>query len=571
MSQGTSLHKHAMDSKVKDMDLQLSRLRLAESASFDSMRNQHEPRCMDGTRIQLLQELQEWSSNPQRSIFWLSGMAGTGKSTIAHTMAHWLYSRHKLAGSFFFRRGGGDLENAAKFVTTLAHQLANFSIPDALPCFKESVCGAIIDHSNVLLQGLRNQWKELVVGPLSGIRSNRRLCLTFVIDALDECDSTDDIRLIIQLFIEFKNITNMDLSVLITSRPEIALKHGFQDVPEIMHRRLDLRDIPREIVKHDIYVFMKEKLRQIKSESNGQSWPTEPDLEALVRRADCLFIYAATVCRFIGSFYDVPEDCVSNILLNKPTGGGDTAALDAMYTQVLSNALAKPEQRTKVTERLTERFKIVVGSIVVLSDMLSVTTLAYLLSMKFETIKVTLGTLGSVLDIPSDTHRPVRLLHPSFRDFLLDEVRCEDKRFLVQGETAHMHLALRCLDIMCQGLRRNPCNLQSPGSSPQEVSEDALNRHLPKHVQYACQYWTEHLACACSVDTTLQHRAQLGLCDDGKIHKFFKGQFLYWLESMSLLGKMPETVLMMKRLSAMLKVSRDAISLQRQILTSYFR
>ncbi len=568
MSQGTSLHKHAMDSKVKDMDLQLSRLRLAESASFDSMRNQHEPRCMDGTRIQLLQELQEWSSNPQRSIFWLSGMAGTGKSTIAHTMAHWLYSRHKLAGSFFFRRGGGDLENAAKFVTTLAHQLANFSIPDALPCFKESVCGAIIDHSNVLLQGLRNQWKELVVGPLSGIRSNRRLCLTFVIDALDECDSTDDIRLIIQLFIEFKNITNMDLSVLITSRPEIALKHGFQDVPEIMHRRLDLRDIPRQTVEHDIYIFIKEKLRQIKSESKGQPWPSEPDLDSLVRRADCLFIYAATVCRFIREPYNVPEDCVSDILLNRPIGGGDTAALDAMYTQVLRSALAKPKVPKGVTELLTNRFKLVVGSIIVLSDMLSVTALGGLLSIKVETVEVTLGLLGSVLDIPSDADRPVRLLHPSFRDFLLDEVRCEDKRFHVQGESAHAYLAVRCLDIMCEGLRRNICNLKSPGSSPQEVSEDALNHYLPKHVQYACQYWTEHLACVCSVDTTLQHRSQLGLCDDGKIHEFFKGQFLYWLESMSIFGKMPETVLMMKRLSAMLKVSCDAISLRRLILIS---
>ena len=553
------------------MDRQLSRLRLAEDASFDSMRNQHESRCMDGTRIKLLQELREWSSNPQCPIFWLSGMAGTGKSTIAHTMAHWLDSEHKLAGSFFFRRGGGDLEKAAKFVTTLAHQLANFSIPDALPYFKESVCGAIIDHSNVLLQGLRNQWKELVVGPLSGIETNRRLCLTFVIDALDECDSTDDIRLIIQLFIEFKNITNMDLSVLITSRPEIALKHGFQDVPEILHRRLDLRDIPRQTVEHDIYIFMKEKLRKIKSESKGQPWPSEPDLVSLVRRADCLFIYAATACRFIGEPYNVPEDCFSDILLNRPTGGGDTADIDAIYTQVLKSAFANPKEPKGVIERLTNRFKLVVGTIVVLSDMLSRAALGGLLSMKIETIEVTLGLLGSVLDVPSDPDRPVRLLHPSFRDFLLDEVRCEDKRLHVKGESAHMHLAIRCLDIMCEGLRRNTCNLRSPDSSPQEVSEDALNLHLPRHVQYACQYWTEHLACACSVDTTLQHRSQLGLCDDGKIHDFFKRQFLYWLESMSIMGKMPETVLMMKRLSAMLRVSCEATSLQRLILNTYLR
>lgn len=539
--------------------MQLGRLPLAEGASFDSARLQHEPQCMAGTREELLVLLQDWTCHPERPIFWLSGMAGTGKSTIARNMARQLCTQQKLAGSFFFSRGVGDLGKATKFVSTLAHQLANMSAPGTSPSVKELVCDAIFENSNVLAQGLRNQWKELIVGPLSRIGSTQ-LALTLVIDALDECNSEDDIRLILQLFIEVKNISNVQLSVLITSRPEITLLHGFQDIPEIMHRRLDLRDIPRDVVDHDIYIFMKEKLGEIKSKS--QDWPSERDLKSLVQKAGCLFIYAATVCRFIGEGFDVPEDCVSNILLNRPTGGGDTAALDTMYTQVLSTALAKPGQSKPMVKGLTDRFKEVAGSIVVLLDMLSVIALAGLLSMKVETVEVTLSKLGSVLDIPSDTERPVRLIHPSFRDFLLDESRCENNRFHVQRETAHTYLALRCLDVLCEGLRRNICNLESPSSSPQEVSQDTINHHLPSHVQYACQYWIEHLACA-----SPQQSSQLGLYDDGNVHGFFKGHFLHWLEAMSIIGRMPETVLMMKRLSAMLKVSRKAISLQRLLLT----
>ena len=551
------MYKYATNSKAKELDLQLAKLRLAEGASFDSARSQHEPQCMADTRVELLQQLHEWASNPEFPILWLSGMAGTGRSTIARTMAHNLYTDNKLAASFFFCRGAGDLGNATRFVSTLAHQLSSISPLGTSPFLKELVCDAIHSNSNTLAQGLRNQWKEFIVGPLSKIESSQRPSLTFVIDALDECDSEDDIRLIIQLFIEVKSISTIRLSALIASRPEITLLHGFQDMPEIMHRRLDLRDIPRRTVEHDIYVFMKEKLGRIKSKSKSQVWPSETDLNSLVRKADGLFIYAATVCRFIRELYEAPEECLSNILLDRPTGGGDTAAIDAMYTQVLSSTLAKPTHQKKMTQWLTDRFKKVVGSIVVLLDVLSVTALGALLSIKVESIEATLVALGSVLDIPSDNTRPVRLLHPSFRDFLLDDTRCEDKRFHVVEETIHTNLAILCLDVLCENLKKNICNLKAPDSSPKEVSEDVLDHYLPKHVQYACQYWTEHLACACSADSSSEQKVRLGLCDNGKVHNFFKRQFLYWLESMSIMGKTPETVVMVRKVSVMMKVSDD--------------
>ena len=544
-----------MDPKAKELDLQLGRLRLADGASFDSVRSQHTPYCMADTRVDLLRQLQEWTSCPENPILWLSGMAGTGKSTIARTMAHSLKTQKKLAGNFFFCRGAGEIGRASTLVSTLAHQLADVSSPGASSSFKELVCDAIFHHGDVLAQGLRNQWKELILGPLSRIKPTQRMSLTFVFDALDECDSDDDIRLILQLFIEVTRISNIDIRVLVTSRPETTLLQGFQDIPEITHRRLDLRDIPRQMVERDIYVYMKEKLGQVKWKSKNQDWLSEADLLSLVQKADGLFIYAATVCRFIGGLYDVPEDSVSSILHGRPTGGGDTAAIDAMYTQVLNSVLDRPGEGVTMTERLIERFQRVVGCIVVLRDMLSVTALGGLLSMKVETVEITLDSLGSVLDIPSDTKRPILLLHPSFRDFLLDKARCGCESFHVQAETTHSHLAIRCLDILCQGLQKNICNLKAPDSSPQEVSEDALVRHLPKHLQYACQYWTEHLALACPVDASPQRRTQLGLCDDGKVHSFFRGQFLYWLESMSIMCTLPETVLMLKRLSGMLKVS----------------
>ena len=551
---GSLIHKYSTDPTAKELNLQLDKLRLADGAFFDSALYPHETTCMDQTRVDLLQELREWSSKPQSPILWLSGMAGTGKSTIARTVAEYLYTNQRLAGSFFFRRAG-KLSKVTDFVTTLAHQLAFTPRPGISPSFKELIAEAILSR-DILEQGLRRQWKELIVGPLCKIESRQRLALTFVIDALDECNSGDDIRLILSLFIELTNIKNVTLTVLVTSRPDPALVRWFRNTHEITHRKLDLREIPGATVENDLRVYMRNKLGQIDSKTEAD-WPSEEDLVSLVERADGLFIYAATICLFIeNSRYDTPADCLSKILLNRATGSGDTHRIDNMYSQVLDSALARPgpsieseiEIEIEMTEQLTNRFKIIVGSIVALLEMLSVTALSNLLSMKTETVRHSLDWLESVLDIPSDPKQPIHLLHPSFRDFLLEKAR--SKRFHVHGETAHASLVIRCLDVLRQGLKRYICNSGSPDPSPRQISEHALNDHIPKHVQYACKYWIEHLDC-----TSPQKRPQLGLCDGGRIHNFFRTQFLYWMEAMSLIGKMPETVLMMNTLSTLLKVS----------------
>ena len=58
-----------------------------------------------------------------KRIFWLNGMAGTGKSTIARTVAHHYSEQKRLGASFFFSRDGGDVGHAGKFFATIAWQL----------------------------------------------------------------------------------------------------------------------------------------------------------------------------------------------------------------------------------------------------------------------------------------------------------------------------------------------------------------------------------------------------------------------------------------------------------------
>jgi WD domain, G-beta repeat len=105
----------------------------------------------------------------------------------------------------------------------------------------------------------------------------------------------------------------------------------------------------------------------------------------------------------------------------------------------------------------------------------------------------TLGRLRSVLDVPNDPDFPIRLLHPSFREFLLDEQRCLDRRFKIDEKSTHRDLEESCLTVMSCALKRDICGLQIPGALTSEAESNTLSRCLPKHVQYACRYWVDHL------------------------------------------------------------------------------
>jgi len=84
-------------------DNQSISLPIAKGASFDSHTEEHNARCLSNTRVELLSQITEWAKDRNgKPIFWLNGMAGTGKSTIARTVTQLLADNGQLGASFFF-------------------------------------------------------------------------------------------------------------------------------------------------------------------------------------------------------------------------------------------------------------------------------------------------------------------------------------------------------------------------------------------------------------------------------------------------------------------------------------
>ena len=521
----------------------LAKLPFARDASFDSYYRQHEALCVENTRVDLLKQHQQWGASHPKPLYWLSGMAGTGKSTIARTLAHHFDSVGTLGGSFFFSKSSGEANTAVNFVGTLARHLANTS-----PGLRRSICEAISSHEDVIRQGLRNQWTELVMAPLSTPSPTGRSKLNIVIDALDECGSDDEIRVILQLCVEVKNLKEINVGVFVTSRPEIAIRLGFEAMPDIIHQKLDLRDVPRPIVEHDLSVLLERQLDQIAAQHKLPGWPKQEDILSLVRQCDCLFIYATTACRYIAEPDWDPEERLAEVLSAGSARSGNTAALDTMYLHALTSSLISGRTAAEAT-KVCDRFRQVVGSIVALFDELSIIGLAGLLDLPSKSVEISLTKLHSVLNIPQDVESPIRLLHPSFRDFLLDQSRCTNDSICVDAGLMHQELAKHCFRVMSTCLKRNMGHLTTPGSSPPDVDRDRLDTNLPPYVRYACQYWVEHLG-----SIGADREAGQSYAPDAEIHSFFQKNLLNWLEAMSLMAKMSHAVLMITRLKDLVQV-----------------
>ncbi|PCG88247.1 hypothetical protein PENOC_111850 [Penicillium occitanis (nom. inval.)] len=438
----------------------LDSLRIAEGAAFDSYNDQH-TECLPGTRTKLLDEVDDWTkSSHGKCIFWLNGMAGTGKSTISRTVAGRLKAKNLLGASFFFKRGEGDRGNARKLFPTLIKQLVT-SIPQLMP----SIQKAIEDDPDISEKMLREQFEKLILQPLLGTKCGQTSTMVIVIDALDECEQEDDIRLILQLLPQVQKSNSVQLRFLLTSRPYLPLKLGFKGIMND-YQGLILHEIPQPVIEHDISLYIKDKFSQLRMERSLPSdWPGDETIKTLVQRAVPLFISAATLYRFISDTRWNPETRLEAILADQTIY---VSRMDSTYMPVLKQLLTGQDEWE--SQQLVQDFKEIVGVIILLANPLSVNALAQLLKIRISDINNRLSLLQSVLDIPSSLDAPVRLLHLSFRDFLLDPKKKDSSRFWIDEKATHRKIALQCLEIMYYGLKKNICNLPNEASGAKRGS-----------------------------------------------------------------------------------------------------
>jgi hypothetical protein len=553
----------------------LSKLPYATSATFNHGRWQGESQCLAGTRAQLLGEIMAWArggdggvggigeggsndgGSSQQRIFWLDGMAGTGKSTIARTVAHSCNDEGRLGASFFFSRGGGELETARTFVTTLAVQLARRHA-----ALRAGICAALRDHPDIATQLLSEQWRRLVLGPCQRLTRAEEeaeadvgapsppaprlpLPLVIVVDALDECKAPAEVEFVLALLADGtpgSAAVPAPLRILLTSRPEVTIRAGLDSMSESQRRHVIIHHVEPSVVNHDVGAFFEHKLATlIRHRPLLPEFTDEEVLQRLVQGADGLFIWAATACRFIQEGGPHARSRL-NTLVNRRVSAAATSPerkLDDIYTGVLRSAL-RDGWTADEKEQFCRLLNDVLGTVAVVFSSLSASGLAALLSRREHDVLDVLCDLHSIVDVPSGRSEPIRPHHASVRDYILSSQRCTDARFWVDECQAHIHIARQCLGLMRNTLKKDICGLKEPGVLIKDIGRELIDACVTPPLRYACLYWVQHVERSHS-SATLQNA----------IDSFMREQILYWLEVLALVGKLSDGVRMIALLGSL--------------------
>jgi hypothetical protein len=502
--------------------LDLNQLLLpVEDAAFS--RSGPVPKCHDGTRKELIANIQQWAQGTGSPVCWLNGPAGSGKSAVSQTIAEWCVHKNRLAASFFFLRGGGDRSSIAHFIPTLAYQLSM-----SFPATKPHIQLAIQSEPSISRRSLKHQFKKLLIDPIQLTARNRNLTaivrqkpIVIIIDALDECDDKELMAEFIEVVTDaYRHHPPPPFHVFFTSRAEEHLRKKL--VTPGAHTVIYPLALSDFDAHDDIRTFLLSRFRAIYV-GNRQAmrnvpvrlpWPSSADLEALVDKASGSFLFASTLIKFIDDGSDLPHRKLSMALKAH-------AGLDPLYSQVLLDAPRGHD------------VKHFLGTIVLLKDFLSITSLGVLLQREPADILRALLGIQSIIMIPSDDDHPVQPFHASLRDFLTTETR--SRNLFIDPPTYHIILTVGCLNVMAV------------------PPEDEVYRGEVQ--QYACNHWCYHFHQSLTTGghNLLNHPSYFVLMN--YLTAFVSQLFESWFNTLIWCGQLPNVLEVLQLVVSLLEVS----------------
>ena len=487
--------------------------------------------CLRGTRETVLTEIESWAKDfDQSPVFWLNGLAGTGKSTIAQTIAERMYADGLLGASFFCSRDFEDRSDLHFIFPTLAFQLAH-----KYSDFRAHLIPLLQSNPDVVDESLYNQMERLIVEPLCSVA----LSTVIVIDALDECRDEEPSSVILSVLGRLAGQIPR-VKFFITGRPEPRIKAGFR-LPLLVDLTnvFILHHVPPSLINDDIRLFLKHELSELAQRRQLDGWPSDEDLNLLCIRAAGLFVYAIATVKFLDSKAQLPNRRLE-VLTSLPgctdhegkTHLNSGMTLDSLYTSILEVAFGEdPEVHSRVRSTI--------GAVVLLVNPLPPSGIAELLDIDPKEVTLFLTLVQSLLILDEDSSQPVKPFHKSFSDFITNSSRCTDMRFYISPEHLHLELITNCLRVMNDGLKQNLLSLPNYALNSEIGDlETRINCHISAALQYACKSWHNHLA-----ETTEDVTGIISY-----LHTFLEEKFLAWLEMVSVLGAVGGAVTGLKQL-----------------------
>ena len=480
----------------------------------------------------MLNEIESWAKDFNQSpVFWLNGLAGTGKSTIAQTVSERIFADGQLGASFFCSRDFEDRSDLHLIFPTLAFQLAH-----KFPEFRSVLVPLLQSNPDVAHESLYRQMEKLIVEPLilAGVST------VIVIDALDECKDEEPSSAILSVLGRFVERIPM-VRFFITGRPEPRIRTGFR-LPILAESTavFVLHDVHPPLINSDIRLFLKHELSGLARRHRLERWPGDEHIDLLCSRAAGLFVYAVATVKFLDSNTHLPEHRLDVIVklpeCTAPEGKtrfNPKTTLDTLYTSILQTAFSEddPEVYSRVRSTL--------GAVILLINPLPPSAIAELVSLNLREVIMFLTLVQSLLAFGEDLNQPVKPFHKSFPDFITNPSRCSDTRFYISPKNLHLELAKNCLRMMNDGLEQNLLSLPDYALNLDvEDLQTKADGQISTALRYACLSWHNHLAeTEGDIANVISY-----------LRVFLEEKFLAWLEVVSAIGAVGGAAVGLERL-----------------------
>jgi len=430
----------------------------SSAALLDAGARHDPPRCMEGTRQAIIQEILDWLKKVTKSssILWLQGPVGHGKTALEFTIAEICRNEGLLIGSFFFSNRIANCTDGKLLFTTLAAQLIR-----ALPSTRRYIDKAIREDPRIFEKALKTQMEVLIVEPIQRTATMARVLNTvtlglkpyptlIVIDGLDECANPDDQNEIIKIIGDLTHRLRIPLRFLIASRPEPNICKAFKMLQSRLSRNSVSTLLLTEdaMTRRDIQTFFKTKFDELRARHTylPAGWPGPDIILWLVDKASGQFIYATTVIIYISSPDDRPDVRLNVILqmLETPVGDAPYAPLDQLYSCIVKTVKHREEVLLILGQLILAKEMSNEGDILGSpSNSTSQKRVEVILNLPIGDATRLLNSMHSVIDVGED----LKLLHVSFQDFLLDPSRSNN--FAVNLIEARTMLGMAYIRVIC--------------------------------------------------------------------------------------------------------------------------
>ncbi|KAI5120740.1 hypothetical protein M0805_006446, partial [Coniferiporia weirii] len=319
----------AIETGMRAEDIQLQQLCPAKRAFYDIGKG-----CLEGTRISVLEQIRDWgASNTGSGLFWLHGVAGSGKSAIANSVARMFEGQQSLLGCFFCKKDDPECRVPMNVIPTLAMHFSKWH-----QMYRSMVASVIQGRDGPkLTQSLQWQFELLFKVPLNSLSATSAVLpprpLIIVIDALDECGDLADSRSELARFlVKMASLEAVPwLKVFVTSRTMPELQGVFQEGALCQTFNLNT-EVNNEQVQDDMLRYTRHCATKFSL--------TEAEIKQLSTMAAGLFIWTSTVFNFIND-HKMKHRALREILSLK---GGQKTVLDQLYTKVIQSAIEKEDE-----------------------------------------------------------------------------------------------------------------------------------------------------------------------------------------------------------------------------------